>query len=419
MSNETPAIHQVARNTLQDVAPIAQQVERFVDDHLFDDFGLIRSSVDVATGLPFERWFISANKVPRRALFDPWSFWTYEDSIMGLGFHIETLVLKHELTGDVDALERAADELATVCNVYSASQIHGIGSFLRPYGGYDMMHEFLEPLGTDQAGPLLCGILRLHRYLDSNERMFVDRMLVQMLDWYREQDFSYWYYKSMIHAWRPPLHHAASYYLPGIAFAAAATGDAMWKDLLQQKLRLLQTDDRYMDAQTMRFGSDLLLLKRLLGSRFSQVFSDHMLGRIWSGVDDALAAYDATTWRKFVHAEAADPKFATRRLRPMNRAANLGFAYFDWIHPGKCRPRHELSTLCAKAALGDESASATAANIMASCKRVPEDFTPFSYELASDVPDDIVLYFRSVGIGMLNWLRDYWLLRAVVEGVAV
>ena len=48
-------------------------------------------------------------------------------------------------------------------------------------------------------------------------------IMVKTLTWYEQQNFRYFYYKTLTHAWELDLPcgwpHAASYYLPAIAFA--------------------------------------------------------------------------------------------------------------------------------------------------------------------------------------------------------
>ena len=96
--------------------------------------------------------------MPRRADIDPWAWWTYENSIENTGMYFDALVRKYEVTGDAACLQRCAELWLTVRDIYYASQVYGIGSFLRPYGGFEKMGQFAEPLGTDQAAPLFHGL---------------------------------------------------------------------------------------------------------------------------------------------------------------------------------------------------------------------------------------------------------------------
>lgn len=134
-------------NILLQCTETAQQVEAYIEKNLFDNAGIMYSSIDSHTGKPFERDFITSVKVPRRAVFDPWSYQTYEDSILIIGLYIDGLILKYGVKSDNVCLKRADELWAVVKNIYSCSQIHGIGTFLRPYGGYLTMSQFMEPLG--------------------------------------------------------------------------------------------------------------------------------------------------------------------------------------------------------------------------------------------------------------------------------
>ena len=63
-------------NCMHTLKKTAEQVEQYAEDHLFHGAGLMFSGIDSHTNQPFARDFITEEKVPRRALFAPWSFWT-------------------------------------------------------------------------------------------------------------------------------------------------------------------------------------------------------------------------------------------------------------------------------------------------------------------------------------------------------
>jgi len=177
----TPAAQPVTEETSTTVADLqntASQAEQYINEHLFDPDGLMYSYIDVRTGEPFEEDYVAHFRenirraeswsVHHRADSDPVTYWSYEDTIATAGYYIEALVLKHELTGDAAALERAFEIWNRYKLVYYASQVYGIGSFLRPYGGFAGgfagMSRWMEPLGTDQASPLLCGQYALWKH---------------------------------------------------------------------------------------------------------------------------------------------------------------------------------------------------------------------------------------------------------------
>ncbi|MCK5118919.1 MAG: hypothetical protein KAQ78_05020, partial [Candidatus Latescibacteria bacterium] len=218
----------------------AAAVEEYVERHLFDPHGIMYSGIDSHTDAPFDRDFITPQKVPRRAAFDPWSFWTYEDSVMSMGSYLDGLVLKYEVTGDSECLSRAERIWKVISEIYSCSQVHGIGSFLRPYGGFEQMHRFIEPLGTDQASPLFSGLYRYLAHADARDATDIRRVMLKTLEWYEQQNFQYFYYKSFIHRYTPgdPLaNHPNSYYLPAIAWAADTfPNDEQWRRHLDERL---------------------------------------------------------------------------------------------------------------------------------------------------------------------------------------
>lgn len=87
---------------INQLAITAATVEAYIEANLFDPVGLMYSGIDSHTNRPFERDFITLRKVPRRAAFDPWSYWTYEDSVMSIPkypYNHTHLVTPPSLTG--------------------------------------------------------------------------------------------------------------------------------------------------------------------------------------------------------------------------------------------------------------------------------------------------------------------------------
>lgn len=396
----------------------AARAAAFIEAKLFDAQGIMYSGVDAMTGEPLARDFITPMKVPRRADIDPWAYWTYEDSIMGMGQYIDALVLEHEVTGAAAALERCASLWRVVRNVFSASQVHGIGSFLRPYGGYVQMHDFLEPLGTDQAGPLFHGLYRYLPHADALTRRRIEDVLLKTLGWYEQQGFEYFYYKFMIHSWEPgegPVIHNASYYLPAIAWAAQRTGDAKWRDHLDERVaRFTRGEQSVYDG--FHWASDLPILRDILGAAFDRAFPAAVLRAGYDRAMKELAAYIEPGLTKFMCPEAkTDADFKPGLSASFDRGQSMGFAYFHTRHHGRTRPRHERCHLAALAAVGVPGAFEQAVDLLNQRHRIPEDFTAMCIEDYDRLPETVHLYARSVGIGLVGWLRDYWLLRQVEQ----
>ena len=225
---------------LQACADTAVAVEKYIEEHLFDPSGIMYGAIDSHTGVPFGRDFITPRKVPRRASFDPWSYWTYEDSVLSMGLYLDGLVLKYGVTGRSECLSRAKKVWDVVRAIYSCSQVHGIGSFLRPYGGFENMSRFMEPLGTDQASTLFSGLYRYLAYARFHDAAIIRRVMTKTLEWYEQQGFEYFYYKSFIHGYapkEPASDHGNSYYLPAIAWAASTfPQEPHWQKHLDMRL---------------------------------------------------------------------------------------------------------------------------------------------------------------------------------------
>ena len=414
---------------LKECARTAGRVEAYIQDNLFDPAGIMYSGIDSHTGRPFERDFITPIKVPRRARFDPWAYWTYEDSILASGLYIDGLILQHELTGDSSCLDRAAERWGIVKNVYSCSQVHGIGTFLRPYGGYQRMHQFMEPLGTDQASPLFNGLYRYLKHADERTAADITRVMLQTLEWYAAQNFEYFYYKCFLHSYDPhqaprlgwdPSQHMNSYFLPACAWAANVAGDQKWQEVLHERLPLFASG-HYNVCPAFCWGSDLTNLADIMGRRFGEFFTRDVLEGGSERCQQMLAQYGEPGTVKRVCPESAEPDFEPHvetDFDPDNWSTNLGFAYFHPRHGGRARPRHEIDFLIALASLGyeREQTAAQAMELLSHRTRVPEDFTAFLSTDYDKLPETVHLYARSVGVYMVQWWRDYWLLRAAVQG---
>ena len=377
--------------------------------------GILYAFFDLRTGKPFPREFITPNKVPRRADIDPWAYWTYENTIENMGMYFDALVRKYEVTGDAGCLDRCAELWLTVRDIYYASQVYGIGSFLRPYGGFERMGQFAEPLGTDQAAPLLHGLYGYSKYAPAWIRDEIADIMVKTLTWYEQQNFRYFYYKTLTHAWEIDLPcgwpHAASYYLPAIAFAWKVTGDPRWQRHLNEKLKLF-ADPRYDIYRALHWGSDLPVLKELLGDRFDDVFTRKVLDRGHTICRDLVATYTEPGLVRRIFPESAQPGFKPYK-KPFDRATDpMGFAYFAWVHQGRDMPMAERQFTCGMAAIGYPGAYEEAMPLMLCRKRVPEDFSQgLLFEDADALPEEVHLYAYSVGSVLFEWLRDYWMLR--------
>jgi len=395
----------------------AGAAEKYIREHLFDPFGIMYSGIDLHTGKPFERDFITPVKVPRRAAFDPWSYWTYEDSIMSMGFYIDGLVRKFEITGEKACLEEAHKTWLIVRNIYYCSQVYGIGSFLRPYGGYDNMGKFAEPLGTDQAAPLFSGLYLYMKHAEGETTEEITDIMLKTLGWYEQQNWRYFYYKDMIHHWDVPFQHAASYYLPAIAWAWRVTGDGKWRKHLTEKLALFEQEG-YNVYQSFHWSSDLGVLADAMGDEFAATFTPAVLEDGFRRCMAKVEEFNEPGFVKRMYPESAAACFRPYMKDDFEPSKRLGFRFFSCVHGGRVRIRDDFQSLCGLASVGHKEALGKALEIVKVFRNVPEDFTHFCAEDYDILPEEVHLYARSVGIYIVNWWRDYWLLRGLTRDQA-
>jgi len=285
----------------------------------------------------------------------------------------------------------------------------------------------MEPLGTDQASPLFSGLYRYLDHAEPKDAVDIRRVMIQTLTWYEQQGFQYFYYKTGIHQYapgKPNSHHANSYYLPALAWAAAAfPEDPRWEKHLAERLGYF-TSGAYelfnLDGprSAWKFGSECEVLHRILGDRFHEVFTDQLLDRAYDAIGESLAKYSEPGTVMRVCPESADPNFRPYVRDDFDRNKGIGAAYHYTRHHGRRLPRHEASFLIGLAATGYrvEDTTREAAELLALRSSVPEDFTHFLSEDYEILPETVRLYARSVGAILVEWWRNYWFFRYVLEG---
>lgn len=389
-----------ARGKLEQLQKVEAEAEKYIHEHLFDPDGFMYSYVDVRTGKPFEESYVAHFKElernakkwseHNRANRDPVTYWSYEDTIATAGYYMEGLILKYEVTGDEKALNEAFQIWDRYRHVYYASQIFGIGSFLRPYGGqtggFAGMQRWMEPLGTDQAGPLLCGQYAVWKHAEGARKQELADIMVRTLTWYEQQGFRYLYYKTYIHPWNPG-DHAGSYYLPAIAFAAKVTGDPKWKKLLDEKLPLVKGSGKQL-MTTFKWGSDIKMLADIMGPDFERAFPPDLLAASYDEAIQHLAI--------FTEPGLTMPTGPGAHWHP----SELGFYY-----------------LCGLAGMNYPGAVEKAADVLTAWKKVPEDFTVFLFVDNEKLPEASYWRLQSLAVGrpMVIWFKDYWALRKALQ----
>jgi hypothetical protein len=389
---------------------IEADIHQYIESYLFDSNGIMYGQVDGFTNQPLSEQLVSPDCVPRRASFNPVDYWAYEDAVMNMGLYMDGLVLKHKATGEQQCLDRATELWTIVEKIFSCSQIYGIGSFLRPYGGFKEMGRFAEPLGTDQASPLFSGLYRYMPYAPQSVRNTIEKVLLKTLGWYEQQDFSYFYYKNMIHRWEPPLDHAASYYLPAIVWASTISNDLRWSDHARRRLATLDTPRQNL-TRAFRWGSELPILYELLDNRASQYLSTSVLQKTLSMTCQQLNTYSAPNMTRYIYEEAQSKDFKPYMKSIPESDDRLAHPFYFCVHAGRVRPRHELHTLCGLAAVGNGDARRQANELMELWQNVPHDFTIVLAEDYPDMPRQVHLYARAVGPRLVEWFRNYWLLK--------
>ena len=153
------------------------------------------------------------------------------------------------------------------------------------------------------------------------------------------------------------------------------------------------------------------MLAELLGERFAERFPKEVLEAAHERCRELLAEYDEPGRVKRLCPESREPGFKPSLAPGFGPAAGLGYRYFFVRHGGRVRPRLEVNFLVALAALGYEHAFEEALELMSLRRRVPADFTHMLSEDYGSLPEEVHLCARTVGPQMLEWWRNWWLLR--------
>jgi hypothetical protein len=402
-----------------ELAATLLEAESYIEERLFDPYGLLYAYIDIQTGKPFAPGVPTPAMTPVRARFDPWSYWSYEDSICAMGMYVDGQMRKYRVTGEQECLEKAHQVWLTVRNIYYTSQMHGRGTFMRPYGGLRTMEKFLEPLGTDQAGPLFHGLYAYMQQAEPHVKVEIADVLLQTLTWYEQQGFKYIYYKCLLHEWNVEGLHATSYYLPAIAWAAQWTGEAKWKKHLEAKRGLFESDGYCLfrgGQGAFCRGTDLPNFADILGTEFSMFVPPAQLEAAYEACLDNLKCYDEPKTSRRFFEESKEPGFKPYlhpMAEPYARDGGIGFPYYYTVHQGRHHPRHETHFLCALAALGHPGALDKAWELLGIQRDVPRDFTAMIIDDYEALPESVQLCARAVGVGIVEWFRNYWLLRSI------
>ena len=211
---------------------ISEMLEAYLLEHFFDEDGILYAYIDVETGKPFTSEFMSTQYLDMFHVPDPVHYWSNEDSMQYSGYLLAALYEKYMATRESQVLEQMNDIYLGIRKVYELSQSIEPNSFSRPYGGLQNMAKYRECLGTDQAQSLFWGLWLFAQVAGQRIRSQIDEMNLRTLEWYRRQNYSYLYYKMIVHGSRGDdmrdLGHSLCHYLPCLLWAREVTGDVSY-----------------------------------------------------------------------------------------------------------------------------------------------------------------------------------------------
>ena len=213
---------------------ISEMLEAYLLEHFFDEDGILYAYIDVETGKPFTPEFMSTQYLDIFHVPDPVHYWSNEDNMQYSGYLLAALYEKYMATRESQVLDQMNDIYLGIRKVYELSQKIEPNSFSRPYGGLQNMAKYRECLGTDQAQSLFWGLWLFAQVAGQRIRSQIDEMNLRTLEWYRRQNYSYLYYKMIVHGSRGDdmrdSGHSLCHYLPCLLWAREVTGDVSYYD---------------------------------------------------------------------------------------------------------------------------------------------------------------------------------------------
>ena len=157
-------------------------------------------------------------------------------------------------------------------------------------------------------------------------------------------------------------------------------------------------------------------LADILGPEFSSFISPAQLQAAYETCVDNLKHYDDPKTSRCFFMESKESRFKPY-MHPMEepyaRDIGIGFPYYYTVHQGRHHPRHETHFMCSLAALGVPGALDKAWKLLSIRRDVPHDFTEMIIDDYEELPESVQFSARGVGLGIVEWFRNYWLLKSV------
>ncbi len=223
----------VVPSDLDALQPVERAMCAFIETHLMDEAGLVRSYVNAATCRPWtneELRGFNMHPVCHDHCPDPAAYFTYENALMGTGLYALGQVMRYEATGDGTALAAAAHPLYALLRVLHEGERYEKGFLPKPFGGLRQCacsHE----ISPDQYIKTCTALWAYRAHAPAAARRVIDDYFVAMADYHMARGFIHPRRENMI-VTPENRPHTVSILLPLLCAAHRLTGRAAYRDAL-------------------------------------------------------------------------------------------------------------------------------------------------------------------------------------------
>jgi hypothetical protein len=224
-----------ATDNLDALAATEKAMHDFVVNRMMDGDGLCRSSLCAATGAPWTNEALA--KTDQRLIIDMFQnspdkagCMSYENALMATGEFAVSQIVRHRVTKDAAARERAHRAVRAILAVIEEGRHYMPGWLPKPFGGLRNARNSHE-MSTDQYTKSIVALHAWRPLAGKDEQTTIDRFFVDAADFFIARKFRHAYrHRTIVTA--DTHHHALGLFVPLVVLAAKTSGDAAYRKYL-------------------------------------------------------------------------------------------------------------------------------------------------------------------------------------------
>ncbi|OHB55890.1 MAG: hypothetical protein A2Y12_04800 [Planctomycetes bacterium GWF2_42_9] len=179
-------------------------IQNFLGEHYFHKNGFMYSNWFWKDDelRPFEEEDFEKYNIPaHRDNYTKSGFWCGENSPMVSGTFLYSQSLRYQITGEPQALEYARKAFGSLKLIFALTEATGERGFIgKPYDW-----KATDETSPDQYICVMHGLWEYRKIADISSRHHIDRLLVEMANWWRKKDYTLTYFHVV---WPILPHHA-------------------------------------------------------------------------------------------------------------------------------------------------------------------------------------------------------------------